>query len=68
LGKKKKKKKKSQMQADDHMNEGAQHVTLDNKIKCVSLAVFCGNPTNKTIMETAYTWGRLIANHLDQSL
>jgi hypothetical protein len=28
----------------------------------------CGNPTNKTITGTAYTWELLIANHLDQSL
>jgi hypothetical protein len=48
---------------------GAQYVTLDNKIKCLSLAViFFGNPTNKTVTGTAYTWGLLVANHLDQSL
>jgi hypothetical protein len=36
-------------------------------IKCLSLAFFfLGNPNNKT--ETAYTWGPLIENHLDQSL
>ncbi len=35
---------------------GAQYVTLDSKIKCLSLAfIFLCNPTNKT--ETAYTWG-----------
>jgi len=45
---------------------GAQYVILDNKIKCLSLAVFFGNPTNKTV--TAYMWELLIANHLDQSL
>jgi hypothetical protein len=45
----------------------AQYVTLDNKIKCLSLAVFVfGNPTNKT--GTAYTWELLIVNHLDQLL
>jgi hypothetical protein len=27
-----------------------------------------GNPTNKTVTGTAYTWELLIANHLDQSL
>jgi hypothetical protein len=29
---------------------------------------FLGNPTNKTVTVTAYTWGLLIANHLNQSL
>jgi hypothetical protein len=47
---------------------GAQYVNLDNKIKCLSLAFFFGNPTNKTITETTYMWGLLIANHVDQSL
>jgi len=43
------------------------NVTLDNKIKCLSLGVFFfGNLTNTTV--TAYMWGLLIANHLDQSL
>jgi hypothetical protein len=28
------------------ISKGAQYVTLDNKIKCLSLAVFFGNPTN----------------------
>ncbi len=43
---------------------------LDNKIKCLSFAVFFfwGNPTTKTVTGTAYTWELLIANHLDQSL
>jgi hypothetical protein len=37
---------------------GAQYVTLDNKIKCLSLAVlFFGDPTNKTVTGTAYTLG-----------
>jgi hypothetical protein len=47
----------------------AEYVTLDNKIKCLSLAVFffC-NPTNKTGTGTAYTWKLLTANHLDESL
>jgi hypothetical protein len=31
------------------ISTGAQYVALDNKIKCLSLAVFLlGNPTNKT--------------------
>jgi len=51
------------------ISTGAQYVTLDNKIKCLSLAGFYfGNPTNKTVTGTAYTWELLIANHLDQSL
>jgi hypothetical protein len=29
---------------------------LDNKIKYVSLVVFLGNPTNKIVTGTAYTW------------
>ncbi len=29
---------------------------------------FFGNPTNKTVIGTAYVWELLIANHLDQSL
>jgi len=49
------------------ISTGTQYVTLDNKIKCLNLAVFLlGNPTDKTV--TAYTWKLLIANHLDQSL
>jgi hypothetical protein len=28
------------------ISNGAQYVTLDNKIKCLNLAVFFGNPTN----------------------
>ncbi len=51
------------------ISTGAQYVTLDNKIKCLSFAVFFfGNPTNKTVIGTEYMWGLLIANHLDQSL
>ncbi len=30
---------------------------MDSKIKCLSLAVFFGNPANKTETGTAYTWG-----------
>jgi len=44
------------------ISTGAQYITLDNKIKCLRLA------TNKTVIGTAYTWGLLIANYLDQSL
>jgi hypothetical protein len=41
-----------------NISTGAQYVTLDNKIKCLSLAVFfCGNPTNKTATGAAYTRG-----------
>jgi hypothetical protein len=45
---------------------GAQYVTLDNKIKCLRLAVFFFLATLSN--KTAYTWGPLIANHLEQSL
>ncbi len=49
------------------ISTSAQYVTLDKKIKCLSLAlVFFGNHTNKTV--TANTWELLIANHLDQLL
>jgi hypothetical protein len=34
------------------------------KFSCFS----CGDPTNKTVTGTAYMWGLLIANHLDQSV
>jgi hypothetical protein len=52
------------------ISTSAQYVTLHNKIKCLSLAVcfFWGNPTNKTVTGTAYTWELLTAKHLDQSL
>ncbi len=49
----------------------AQYVTLDNKIKCLSWAVFVffgATQPNKTVTGTANTWELLIANHLDQSL
>jgi len=29
---------------------------------------FFGQPTNKTVTRTAYTWGLLIANHLDRPI
>jgi hypothetical protein len=49
------------------ISTSAQYVTLDNKIKCLSLAVFSfGNPTNKTVTGTAYTWGT--TNSKPQSL
>ncbi len=50
------------------ISTSAQYVTLYNKIKCLSLAVFLGNPTNKTVTWTAYMWPPLIVNNLDQSL
>jgi hypothetical protein len=50
------------------ISTGAQCVTLDNKIKYLSSAVFFGNPTNKTVTGIAYRWELLIANHLEQSL
>jgi len=31
------------------ISTSAQYVTLDNKIKCLSLAVFFCNPTNETV-------------------
>jgi hypothetical protein len=40
--------------ATKRISTGAQYVTLDNKIKCVSLAVFFGNPNNKTVTGTTY--------------
>jgi len=50
------------------ISTGAQYVTLDNKIICLSLAFFFCNPTNKTVTGTAYMRDQLIAKHLDQSL
>jgi hypothetical protein len=50
------------------ISTGAQYVTLDNEIKCLSLELFFGVPTNKTATGTAYMWELLIACHLDQSL
>jgi len=35
----------------------AQYVTLDSKIKRLSLAFFFGNPTNRTESGTVYIWG-----------
>jgi hypothetical protein len=37
------------------ISTGAQYVTLDNQIKCLSLAFFFGNPTDKTLTGTAHT-------------
>jgi ABC-type polysaccharide/polyol phosphate export permease len=45
-----------------------QYVTLDDKIKCLSLAVAFLGTTNKSVTGTAYTWELLIRNQLDQSL
>jgi len=40
------------------ISKGAQYVTLNSKIKCLSLAFgFFGNPTNKTETGTAYIHG-----------
>jgi hypothetical protein len=47
---------------------GAQYVNLDNKIKCLSLAFFLANPTDKTVTRTACIWELLIANHLAKAL
>jgi hypothetical protein len=50
------------------ISTSTQYVTLDNQIKCLSLGFYIlGSPTNKTVTGTAYMWGLLIANHLDQS-
>jgi hypothetical protein len=38
------------------------------KLNVYDYLFFLGNPTNKTVTGTAYTWHLLIANHLDQSL
>jgi len=35
-----------------NISTDAQYITLDNKIKCVCIAVFFGNPTNKTVTGT----------------
>jgi hypothetical protein len=53
------------------ISTGAQDVTLDNKIKCLSLAVFFWQRTNKTVTGTAYMWGTTnskppgLINHYD---
>jgi hypothetical protein len=39
------------------ISNGAQYVSLDSKLKCLSLALFSGNSTNKTGTPCAYTWG-----------
>jgi len=54
--------------ASKSTSTGARYVTLDNKIKCLNLAFYFGNLTNKTVTGTAYMWGLLIANLQDQSL
>jgi hypothetical protein len=51
------------------ISSGAQYVTLDSKIKCLSLAVFfLAIPPIKLKLELHIRWGLLIAKHLDQSL
>ncbi len=48
----------SQMGDIESISNSAQSVTLDSKIKCLSLAgFFFRNPTNKTETRTAYTHG-----------
>ncbi len=45
---------------------GALNVTVYYKIKCLKFSCFFfGNPTNKTVIGTTYTWELLIANHLE---
>jgi hypothetical protein len=49
------------------ISTSAQYVTLDNKIEHLSFSfLFLGNPTNKIVTRTAYTWELQIANHLDE--
>jgi len=51
------------------ISSGAQYVTLDSKIKCLSLAVYLlAIPPIKLKLELHIRWGLLIAKHLDQSL
>ncbi len=50
------------------ISNGAQYVTLDNKIKCLSLAAFFSATPPIVVTGTAYMWELLIANHLAQSL
>jgi hypothetical protein len=51
------------------ISNGAQYVTLDSKIKCLSLAVFfLATPPINLKLELHIHGGLLIANHLDQSL
>jgi len=49
------------------MSTGAQYVTLDSKIKCLSLAVFFW-ATSPIKLELHIRGGLVIANHRDQSL
>jgi hypothetical protein len=44
------------------ISTGPQYITLDNEIKCLSLACFLATPPIKLQLEL------LIANHLDQLL
>jgi len=50
------------VQHTNSISTGAQYVTLDSKIKCLSLAgfFFSGNPTNETVTGTAHTWWGLL--------
>ncbi len=51
------------------ISNGAQYVTLDSKIKCLSLAIFFLTiPPIKLKLELHIRGGQLIANHLAQSL
>ncbi len=48
----------SQMGDIESVSNSAQYVTLDSKIKCLSLQLYVfRNPTNNTETRTAYTWG-----------
>jgi hypothetical protein len=49
------------------ISNGAQYVTLDSKIKCLSLAVFFLT-ISPIKLKLHIRGGLLIANHLDQSL
>jgi hypothetical protein len=40
--------------ASKSTSTGAQYVTLDNKIKCLTLAFYFGNLTNKIVHGTGY--------------
>jgi hypothetical protein len=47
----------SQMGDIESISNRTQYVTLNSKIKCLSLAFFFRKPTNKTETRTAYSWG-----------
>ncbi len=49
------------------ISTSAQYVTLDNKIKCLSLTFIFGQPDQyNTVIGTAWTWELLLTNPLDQ--